>query len=363
MIGWILEVSNLIILVMCFICIVNLLSARRIPKANFETLSQLVSILVPLRNEITNVNGVIESLLNQSGLTEFEVIALNDGSTDGTGEALRSITDPRFSYFNGAQLPDGWLGKNFACHQLAAHSRGEILVFVDADVRLRADAIHASIHAMKKWGWNFISPYPRQIAISFVERLAQPLLQWSWFVTLPLRLAEKLRKTSMVVANGQFLIISREAYLKSGGHSSVKNEVLDDLEIARALIRSGFYGNVAEASAIAECRMYTHTDELVEGYSKSQWRAFRNPFGAVLVSILLALTSIYPLLLGLSGNISGWYGYFAIVGTRILVGVKTRSTISTAYLHPLSAALWIFLIYLSWYRKLRGTLSWRGRTV
>lgn len=363
MLDWAQGVSSLLILIICGICITNLLLVRRVLAENLESLTSSVSILLPLRNEAENVHGVIESLLNQNHLNDYEVIALNDGSDDGTGEILRSISDPRFSYIDGEQLPSGWLGKNFACHQLASQSRGEILVFVDADVRLHPWAVSSSIHAMNRWKWSFISPYPRQIAISLIERITQPLLQWSWFSTLPLRLAEKLQKPSMIVANGQFLIVTKAAYIKSGGHEAVKSDVLDDLELARSLIKSGFRGHVAEASSVAECRMYSRTKELFEGYSKSQWRAFRNPLGSFIAAFLLILTSIYPLLSGLSGNVNGWFGYFAVVGTRILVGVKTRSTLSTAFLHPLSAALWIFLIALSWYRKITGTLKWRGRTV
>lgn len=363
MLDWAQGISSLLVLFIAGICLSNLLLVRRISAQNLEDVTSSVSILVPLRNEATNASEVIESLLHQNRLNDYEVIALNDGSDDGTEKILQSISHPRFSYIDGEQLPDGWLGKNFACHQLALRSHGEILVFVDADVRLHPLAVNSSIHSMNRWKWSFISPYPRQIAISFIERLAQPLLQWSWFSTLPLRLAENLRKPSMIVANGQFFIVTKAAYIKSGGHESIKNEVLDDLELARSLIKSGFKGHVAEASAIAECRMYSQGKELFEGYSKSQWRAFGNPLGALFASLLLILTSIYPLLSGLSGNLNGWFGYFAVVGTRILVGVKTRSTLSTAFLHPFSAALWIFLIALSWYRKMNGTLQWRGRTV
>ena len=363
MLDWAHGISSLLVLLIAAICLSNLLLVRRISTHNLEDVHSSVSILVPLRNEVNNASQVIESLLHHNHLIDYEVIALDDGSDDGTDKILQNISHPRFSYIQGKNLPHGWLGKNFACHQLALKSRGDILVFVDADVRLHSSAVNSSIHSMNKWSWSFISPYPRQIAISFIERLAQPLLQWSWFSTLPLRLAENLRKPSMIVANGQFFIVTKAAYIKSGGHESVKNEVLDDLELARALIKSGFKGHVAEASAIAECRMYSQGKELFEGYSKSQWRAFGNPLGALLATLLLILTSIFPLLSGLSGNLNGWFGYFAIVGTRILVGVKTRSTLSTAFLHPLSAALWIYLIALSWYRKMNGTLMWRGRTV
>lgn len=363
MMGLIFQLSLYFIVFVTCIAIFNLLSTRTIRPSKGDGIRESISILVPLRNEAENVNGVIHSLINQQGLHDFEVIALDDASTDRTRELLNDISDSRLSVIDGAELPEGWLGKNFACHQLALRAHGEILVFVDADVRLSPYAVNNSIHAMRKWRWSFISPYPRQIAITFVERLAQPLLQWSWFATLPLRIAELASRPSMVVANGQFLIMTRAAYLQSGGHEAIKSEVLDDLELARSMIRSGFRGNVAEASAIAECRMYASASELLEGYAKSQWKAFGNPVGAVIASLILFMTCILPICVGVSGDIRGWYGYFAIALTRILVGLRTRSTLSSALLHPISAGLWIYLIVLSWIRKANGTLVWRGRSL
>lgn len=350
----------------CFIFAItlfNLLTVRVVSHRDSQLISNSVSILIPLRNESSNVSGVLHSALNQRDIKDFEVLALDDNSTDDTYQQLNEITAPNLKILSGQQLPDGWLGKNYACYQLAQHSNGDYLVFVDADVRLDFTAIASSIHLMQTLKWDFISPYPRQIAISFLERLAQPLLQWSWFASLPLRLAEILQKPSMVVANGQFLIIKREPYFAINGHQAVRQEVLDDLELGRTLVRKGFRGGVAVGSKVAECRMYNNSTELIQGYTKSQWRAFANPMGAALVIALLLLTSVLPLIYGLSGSLTGWLGYFAIVSTRLLVAAKTRSTISTALLHPLSALLWSYLIINSWIAKRRGALVWRGRSL
>lgn len=363
MMGFLLDLSLILIVVMFIIVLINFLTVRTVKPSSSSRISESVSILVPLRNEAENVSGVISSLINQRGLGDYEVIALDDSSTDSTRELLNSHAGERLRIMDGSSLPSQWLGKNFACHQLASAARGEILVFVDADVRLSPTAIASSINAMRLWGWDFISPYPRQIAITFVERLTQPLLQWSWFATLPLRLAEALQRSSMVVANGQFFMMKRAAYFDCGGHEAIKNEVLDDLELARLMVRSGFRGGVAEGSAISNCRMYSNAKDLIDGYSKSQWRAFGNKSGALLATALLFLTSILPIVMGLSGEIIGWYGYFAIVSTRLLVAARTRSTISSALLHPLCAAMWIYLIVLSWVRKRRGALVWKERAL
>lgn len=343
--------------------LLNAITVRTVKPGRIEDVSELVSVLAPLRNESQNVSALMSSLLGQDLLRNHEVIVLDDNSEDDTSELLAKYSEPQLSVIFGQSLPESWLGKNFACHQLAERSQGDFLVFVDADVRLDPKAIAASINLMKSLNWDFISPYPRQIAVSFLERLTQPLLQWSWFATLPLRFAQRFMRPSTVVANGQFLIIKRQAYFNSGGHQAVRSEVLDDLELARNLIRSGFKGGVVDGSKIAVCRMYSNAKELVEGYTKSQWRAFVNPYGAAFAVLLLFATSIAPLLLGVLGEIYGWYAYFIMVASRLLVGFKTGSVLSSASLHPLSAGVWIFLIINSWIQKYRGALTWRGRSL
>lgn len=356
-----LALSTALVLLLLLFAAINTFTLRTIKSGKTTLIHEKISILIPLRNEAENVSGVMSSVLEQENLTDFEVIVIDDASTDDTLSLLMEISAPNLSIIAGQSLKSGWLGKNYACHQLAGVATGEYLVFVDADVRLHPDAVANSIHAMRRWKWDFLSPYPRQIALSFLERLVQPLLQWSWFVSLPLRLAEILNKPSMVVANGQFFITRRRAYISSGGHEGIRSEVLDDLELARSLVRNGFRGGVAEGSTIAECRMYSSARELIEGYTKSQWRAFGNPFGAIIAIALLFLTSIAPIAMGLLGESMGWYAYFGIVFTRILAGLRTRSILSSAILHPLSAGIWIYLISSSWYRKSRGRLMWRGR--
>lgn len=343
------------------ITLINLITVRVVKPKGLSPIRNSVSVLLPLRNEAKNVPALLESILNQNQLIDWEVIALDDNSTDETLDLINDNTASNLQVLSGLQLPNGWLGKNFACYQLANASKCEYLVFVDADVRLSKSAVADAIHEMRKLNWDFISPYPRQLAFTFLERLAQPLLQWSWFATLPLRLAEKLNKPSMAVANGQFFIVKRDVYFAAGGHEAIKAEVLDDLELARLLMRSGARGGVADGSQVAQCRMYSNNAELMEGYSKSQWRAFGNPAGAILASLLLFSSSILPILLGFLGEIFGWYGYFALVFSRVLVAAKTKSVLSSASLHPLSAFLWIYLIGLSWVRKYRGELLWRGR--
>ena len=341
--------------------IANSLSMRVVHKGQAKEINGAVSILIPMRNEAENVEGVLTSVAASLLIPEREILVLDDHSEDATAALLQGF--PGTTTYAGIDLPEGWLGKNFACHQLVTHSKGEYLVFVDADVRVSDSAIAAAISYMDSLGWDFISPYPRQLAETFFERLIQPLLQWSWLSSVPLRFAERAKFPSMIIANGQFMIVKRQPYIAAGGHKAIRHEVLDDLELARLLVKSGFKGGVADASGVAACRMYTTQTELFDGYTKSLWRAFGSPLGAFVMSIFLFLTGVLPLLLALAGYRTAWLGYFIVVLSRYVSALRTRSTPSTALLHPLAILTLLYLIIKSWYQKSTGQLMWRGRSV
>jgi hypothetical protein len=208
---------------------------------------------------------------------------------------------------------------------------------------------------------DFVSPYPRQLAQGFAERLIQPLLQWSWLTTVPLRYAESAGQKSMAVANGQFFVVRRSALISIGGYQSVKHAVIDDVFLARELIKSGSSGTVINGSDIAETHMYSSWNEIEAGYGKSLSKAFGSIVGAIFVVAFLFITSIAPLVLGLLGNVYGWLGFAAIVGTRVLSAIKSRGNLLDSVLHPISVIALIYLIVYSY--LMRGSIQWKGRTV
>ena len=322
---------------------------------------QTAGVLVPLRNEAENAKDLIATLCQQVG--DFHFYLLDDNSEDETYELLNQYTkgNSRFTVIKGAPLAQGWIGKTWALQQLFDQSKEEFLVSVDADVRLTPDAIARSIATLKSTSLDFISPYPRQVAHTLAERMIQPLLQWSWLSTVPLRIAEKSSRTSMAIANGQFFVVRRIALEKIGGYKAVKKAVLDDVFLARELIRNGFHGGVINGASIAQCRMYTSWSLIKSGYGKSLNKAFGSAIGAFFVVLLLFFTSILPFLLSLTGNFYGWLGYVMIVFSRMLSAIKTQGRIVDSFLHPISAALLIYLIIFSF--KVRSSITWKGRTV
>jgi glycosyltransferase involved in cell wall biosynthesis len=350
---------ELLLIISGLALVLTLLNALtiRVVKNNPSTVANSVSVLIPMRNEVDNVTECINSISSQIGLENYEILTLNDHSEDETASLLAKFSNVK--NLDGKPLPVGWLGKSWACQQLADASIGEYLVFIDADVRLSKNAIASAISKMEKW--DFISPYPKQIAKGFVQRLFQPLLQWSWLASVPLGISQKLGIKSMTVANGQFLIIKKSAYVKSGGHESIKSEVLDDIMLARQLLNSGFSGGVAEGSQVANCQMYKSAGALVNGYRKSLWNGFGSILGTFVAIIILLLSSVAPFIAALFGSKIGLISFGLIVLSRVISSIRTGSIPNTALLHPLAIVFLISLIIYSWIGKLTNTLTWRDR--
>jgi hypothetical protein len=327
-----------------------------------------VAVLLPLRDEAHRVTPCVRALLAQAGVPGLEIVILDDGSTDGTATVVRALTgaDPRVRMVTGAAPPSGWLGKPHACQRLAEHAdpAADVLVFVDADVVLAPDAIARSVALLDETGLDLVSPYPRQVTVTAAERLVQPLLQWSWLTFLPLRLAERSPRPSLAAANGQLLVVRRAAYEKAGGHAAVRDAVIEDVELLRAVKRSGGSGGVANGTDLAECRMYTGWDELRDGYGKSLWAAFGSPAGAAATVGVLGALYVLPAVAALAGSRLGLAGYAAGVAGRAVTARATGGRVwPDAFTHPASVTALGWLTARSWWGRRHGTLRWKGRRV
>lgn len=244
-----------------------------------------VSILVPARDEARVIDGCIRSLLAQDP-PACEVIALDDGSTDGTGAILAGLAagDPRLRVVSGTPVPPGWTGKNWACRQLADAARGELLCFTDADTRHDPRALGDAVAALEAHGADLVSLLPHQELGSWGERLLVPILPWSLFAIYPAPAAARLRWPPLAMAVGQYMLFRRAAYERIGGHAAVRARAAEDVAFARRLTAAGGRVRLLNGAGRVACRMYTGFGSAWAGLSRSLFDALgRRPlvFGAI----------------------------------------------------------------------------------
>jgi hypothetical protein len=338
-------------------CVVNATRLRR--PSTVDRPVPTVSVLIPARDEAGTITRCVSATVGQDAVAE--VIVLDDGSTDGTAE-LAAAAGARV--VRGSDPPDGWLGKTWACAQLVSAVDDDLLVFVDADVELAPGAVRAAVTTTLEHGLDIVCPFPRQLTGSASERLVQPLLQWSWLTTLPLRVAERSARASLTAASGQFVIVRRSALERAGGFAAVRGAVLDDIALVRAIKASGGRGGVIDGSELAACRMYDGWSSLRDGYGKSLWSAFGSPAGALAVAALLAGTYVLPAVAMLRGSRLGALGYAAGLISRVVAGRVTGARVwPDALAHPASIAVFDYLVLRSLIEHRRGTLTWKGRAV
>lgn len=333
--------------VVCVLTLHTAWNTRLLRRPSASAASSTVSVLLPVRDEVHRVEACLDALRDQAGVDE--VLVLDDGSSDGTAALVEKLG---FRLLIGADLPAGWLGKPYACQQLAdaADPRSEVLVFLDADVVLAPGAVAASVATLLDAGLDLVCPYPRQQAPG-LTRLVQPLLQWSFLTFLPLRLAERSPLPSLAAANGQLLVIRRDAYDRLGGHAAVRDQVVEDVALLRQLKRAGGRGGVIDGTALATTRMYDGWPELVEGYTKSLHTV------PPLVPVLLLVLYVVPWLgRSRSARIACAAG---IVG-RMITARRTGGRQVDAVTHPLGVAL---LVGLHLRSRLSSRRTWKGRPV
>lgn len=352
--------------------IVNLAMVRSPRPDPSVRVRERVSILIPMRNEAHRLRPCVESVLAQVGLDDVEIVVLDDGSHDGTGDLVRTIVadDPRVRVIMGGHdpLPSGWLGKPWACERLGRAAAGDVLVFLDADVVLEQGAVAAAVTELRSRGQSLVSPYPAQDAHSWLERLTQPMVSWSWIATLPMPLSDTTHPM-WSAAIGQFLVIDAQAYRAAGGHRPVAHFVVEDVEVLRNLKRHGHRGGPVNGGFLARCRMYSSTQEVVAGYEKSLWSVFGSSARAIAMATAMVGIYVAPPVIAVttrepSTRRWGMAGYLAGVAGRAAVARMTQERVwPDAFAMPTSAAAFAALTVRSMIRHREGALRWKGREV
>jgi chlorobactene glucosyltransferase len=334
-----------------------------------------VSILVPARNEETNIEACVKSLLAQE-YPNFELIVLDDESEDATWSILRNLAvrDGRLRIIKGKELPAGWVGKSWACHQLSRAAKGEYLLFVDADTRHAPSMLGDAMDAALFYDAGLVTAMPRERAESVSEMLTIPLITWGTFSALPLPLAFRSPSPAFSITIGQFLLFRHDAYRRIGGHTAVADHITEDMELGRLIKKHGFRWRIVDGGRVVDCRMYTNFGEAVNGISKSIFGALNYSVLLVLLfsMMLAALFCLPPLLL--AAHLAGCTLSRAVVwraGTAIVLAfvswsaanIRFRLPWAATLLYPCIAALAVFIFFRSMLFSMLGMMRWKGRVV
>lgn len=351
----------------------NIILIPRLKSSLMTDSTRKVSILVPARNEQDNIENCVRSLMAQD-YPNYEIIVLNDNSTDDTGKILERLAeeDDRLKIINGTPLPEGWLGKNWACMQLANASSGELMFFTDADTVHQPFSASASVALMEDRSPGLLSGFVQQRMDTLGEKLVVPLMLWGMLCFTPVAIMHYLKYSFLTAACGQYMVFDRDAYFKVGGHSAVKARVDEDKEFARVMKQQGFSVTMADATRMISCKMYGGFREAIKGFSKNVFSAFNYrilPFVLIWVAAMACIVTpvLYLIFVGYRANPALTSQAMILVALSLLIWLltywKTRVPYYLTLLYPMSMLIWFYVSMNSIYLSITGKSFWKGRNI
>ena len=331
-----------------------------------------ISVCVPARNEERGVSACLQSLLDQN-YPDFEVIAVNDHSTDGTGDIMRSLEqgNSRLKVLEGVDMPEGWLGKPFALHQAFKISQGEYILFTDADPVFKPTALNTAVHVMRERDLDVLTLMPQAEFGSFWERAVQPVI-FGFIASLTRfkNVNDPDHKSAM--GFGAFLMFRRSAYEKIGGHETGKADVLEDVLIAKRAKQAGLKLLVADAKQLFSIRMYFGLKEIWFGWQKNMFLAMKRSVMRAIYHVAVVLGFVVTPYILLAINIfekTGWLWIGLALAGVVMVSAAACKTCdelglhrNTSVLFPLGAVIMAAIMANSMFHTLvRKKTEWRGR--
>jgi glycosyltransferase involved in cell wall biosynthesis len=359
------------------------------PETNTVCTRPAVSVIVPARNEEACLGACLQSLVSQSiasqsiasqnlvarsssdGATQkaVEIIVVDDHSTDRTREIARSFSAAGVRMIDAPALPVGWTGKNNAVSAGAKVATGQWLLFTDADTVHTPGSLTRSLEEANHHGAALLSYSPRQVVKSFWEQAIMPVIFAELAATYrPSQVSNP--NSSDAAANGQYILIAREAYDAVGGHAAIANEILEDVALARAVKRSGrtiFFRYGADA---VRTRMYRSFAQLREGWTKNLALLFSSPLRLAVLRILEFILIVSTFFIAVAAlTRQRWVPAFlaavlCVTLYTIFVARIRRAHFSwdANFLALFGLPLFSYLLIRSARAHARGTVAWKGRT-
>lgn len=349
-----------ILILQFFVLSWNLLYWRRRKlTSNGAVIQQQLSVLIPARDEQHQLPRLIESLHNQTH-APLEIIVCDDESDDGTREWL---SGQPVNWFQSAPRPTGWIGKNWACHQLGLKASGDWLIFLDADLRLEPDFLRKiAIHLNTTHG-ALITAIPKLRPATFPVGLLKVWLPFTTFTLLPLYCAEQISNPAFAFANGQIMIFRQSDYLSWLPHQTVKGEILEDVAIAALVKRMKGHVSILDAKADVSVSMYLSFREASEGFAKNAVAICRGVGMSLVVFNLMTVVYLFPLVDIAAHGLKHWHLIAVLLSVNLFgLSAKMGGLKPTAgLLYPCSIVLGLVVLARSilWYT--RGKVYWKGR--
>lgn len=325
---------------------------------------KMVSVLIPARNEEKNMLNILRDLSGQD-YHNYEVLVFDDQSTDSTAEVVTLFmeTNKKVRLIKSKGLPNGWLGKNYACHSLSMQAKGDYFLFIDADVRIRNNIIGKTVSFAKKKSLNLVSIFPKQIIKTWGEHATVPIMNYILLTLLPLILVRKTGLFSISAANGQYMFFEKKNYMTLLPHQIMKAEKVEDIKIARYYKQKQLKVACLASESDVRCHMYNSFKESVNGFSKNVTTFFG---GSTLLAILFwAFTTLgfIPILIVYSTE--GLVIYLvAILLIRLLVSITSRQSVKKTFTYLLAQQVSLGIIIMkSIQNRLIKEHIWKGRNV
>ncbi len=316
-----------------------------------------VSVLIPARNEEGSIRAAVESALASDGV-KVEVIVGDDHSSDRTAEiapaaGARVVSIPA--------LPDGWCGKQHACWVLSREAQHDVLVFLDADVRLERDGLARLVGFLESSGADLVSGIPRQITGTWLEKMLIPLIHFVLLGFLPMAAMRWSRMTGFAAGCGQLFLTRRAAYERAGGHAAIRASRHDGVTLPRAFRRAGLKTDLCDTTDVASCRMYRNAREVWRGLAKNATEGLGAPGAIGVWTVLLMGGQVVPVVMCLSGQVPTWMWLGVGLGylPRVIGAVRYRQSWLGVLLHPVGV---LVLMVIQWRALLGQDVGWKGRT-
>lgn len=345
-------------------------------KKNFLPEEKFLSILVPVRNEANRIlEKSISSMLTQT-YKNYEVVVLNDRSTDNTREILENlqfeISNFKFQIIDGNELPKDWLGKPHALQQAFETAQGEWILTTDADVIFAPETLQTAVKYAEKNNFDALTLMPKQDLKSFWEEFFMPVFSWLGLLIRPFHRVNN-PKLKTFCGIGNFFLMRRNILDKIGGFESVKNEVAEDLKLAEIIKKKGFNLQIEYAPNLIETRMYKGFSEIWEGFTKnffagmnhSLLKAINGGFWVLLMGVLPFFLAIWTLF---SGNflffLPLFLTYLLQVSTLAILRFYFESKVFYAVFAPFGFVLFLAILANSTIKILSGKgVKWKERAI